>query len=161
MAPIARWSTDGDGNAVMPDLWARYLDWLLSDPRSPSTHQELADSLDCHRDTLKRIRRDPRFVAEWERRADLLNISTDRIQTVVNALHRKAAEGDVKAAALYLQYVGRFMPEKKITVVQDVATMSDADLAAELELEARRIRGELPAVIDVREVEAVADAEQI
>ena len=62
-----------------------------------------------------------------------LNISPDRIQMVVDALHRAAAGGDTKAAQLYLQYVDRLQPKRVVIEDARVASLSDEELAAELQ----------------------------
>lgn len=117
----------------MPDLQSEFLDWLLSDPKMPSSRVEWAKEHGVHEDTPKRWKRDKRFQEEWERRAREKNISVDRVQSVVDALHTAAVNGDVKAANLYLQYIDRFTP-KKIVRTEDAETksLSDEDLLAEL-----------------------------
>lgn len=117
----------------MPDLQSKFLDWLLSDPKDPPTRPEWAKLHGLHPDSTKRWKRDKRFQEEWERRAKEKNISVDRVQSVVDALHAAAVNGDVKAANLYLQYIDRFTP-KKIVRAEDVSTsvLSDEQLMAEL-----------------------------
>ena len=88
-----------------------------------------------HEDSLRRIKRDARFIKEWDRRAAELNINPERVQSVIDALWQRAADGDVKAASLYLQYIDKFTPKRKVAVAEDkdVVSMSDSELADELE----------------------------
>ena len=131
------WSWDEDSNEkVMPDTWKALLDWLLLGPeRSPKTQKEWAVEQEIHQDSVRRIKRDPRFIREWDRRAAELNINPERVQSVIDALWQQAASGDVKAASLYLQYIEKFTPKRRLVVDDDraVSGLSDAELHAELE----------------------------
>ena len=135
------WSTDPEtGEQTMPPKWAAYLELLLGEEQH--TYEQAAAKLECHPDTLKRIKRDKRFRRVWEERAAELNVSVERVQDVVAAMHRKAAAGDVKAASLYLQYVQRFMPQSRVIVNQEpsVSDLSDAELADALEAQIGHLR---------------------
>ena len=137
------WAWDDDSNEkVMPDTWKALLDWLLLGPeRSPKTQKEWAAEQDIHQDSVRRIKRDPRFIREWDRRAAELNINPERVQSVIDALWQQAASGDVKAASLYLQYIEKFTPRRKIVVEdRDAAGMSDGELADELEAQIHHLR---------------------
>ena len=128
---------------VMPDKWKAFLEWLLQGPeRVPYTQREWARQNDIHEDSLRRIKRDPRFVKEWDRRAAELNINPERVQSVIDALWQRAADGDVKAASLYLQYIDKFTPKRKVAVAEDrdVAALSDIELADELEAQIFNLR---------------------
>ena len=57
----------------------------------------------------------------------------ERVQSVIDAVYKEAAQGDVKAASLYLQYVDRFTPKRQIIVDDDAASLSDDALVQELE----------------------------
>ena len=131
------WKEDPEtGMKVMPDKWKEFLEWLLQGPeRVPYTQREWAKQNDIHEDSLRRIKRDARFVKEWDRRAAELNINPERVQSVIDALWQRAADGDVKAASLYLQYIDKFTPKRKVAVAEDkdVVSMSDSELADELE----------------------------
>ena len=130
------WSTGESGERVMPELWAELLEWLLlGSERSPRTQKEWAEGRDIHADSLRRIKRDPRFVKEWDRRCAELNIHPERTQSVIDSLFRSAADGDVKAASLYLQYIDKFTPKRRVVVDDErvASGLSDAELADELE----------------------------
>ena len=127
----------------MPDLWKELLEWLLQGPeRSPRTQREWAKDHEIHEDSIRRIKRDHRFIREWDRRAAELNINPERVQSVIDALWQQAAGGDVKAASLYLQYIDKFTPKRKVAVEddRDAALFSDEELAAALEAELVNLR---------------------
>lgn len=128
------WNWDNQTNSwQMPELQSKFLDWLLSDPKDPATKNEWCQLHGVHEDTPKRWKRDRRFQEEWERRAREKNISVDRVQSVVDALHAAAVNGDVKAANLYLQYIDRFTPKRVLQVEdRDTKGLSDDELIAEL-----------------------------
>ena len=129
------WVTDPDtGQLRMPDDWARYLDWLLDESRVPATSVAWAEENGYNDRTMRRWKADPRFIREWDRRAAELNVHPERTQGVVDALHRAAVAGDVKAASLYLQYIEKFTPKRRLVVddERDVVGLSDAELSAEL-----------------------------
>ena len=130
------WSTDPEtGEKVMPVNWVKYLDWLLSDVREPATSKAWALEHGLNDRTVRRWKVDSRFIREWDRRAADLNVHPERTQSVVDALHKAAVAGDVKAASLYLQYIERFTPKKRVMVEDDrvASGLSDAELHAELE----------------------------
>ncbi|MEC8995056.1 MAG: phBC6A51 family helix-turn-helix protein [Pseudomonadota bacterium] len=130
------WQTDPEsGEKVMPSDWSEFLDWLLSEDRVPATQKEWAADRGLHERTVRRWKADPRFTREWDRRAAELNVHPERTQSVVDALYKQAAQGDVKAATLYLQYIDKFTPKRRVLVddERDASGMSDVELAAELE----------------------------
>jgi len=130
------WRTDPDtGEKVMPDSWQAFLDWKLQGPdRDPKHQYEWARENGVHEDSVRRWKRDPRFIKEWDRRAAELNIHPERTQGVIDSLHLAAVGGDVKAASLYLQYIEKFTPKRRLIVddERDAAGLSDNELADEL-----------------------------
>ena len=138
------WKTDPEtGQQVMPVKWAKLLDWLLQGPdRVPKLQYEWAAENKIAADSIRRIKRDPRFAKEWDRRAAELNIHPERTQSVIDALHAQAVGGSVQAASLYLQYIEKFTPKRKVLVDddRDVGGLSDAELADELEAQVLHLR---------------------
>lgn len=130
------WRTDPEtGEKVMPDSWKAFLDWKLQGPdRDPRHQYEWAELNGVHEDSVRRWKRDPRFIKEWDRRAAELNIHPERTQGVIDSLHLAAVGGDVKAASLYLQYIEKFTPKRRVVVddEREVAGLSDVELADEL-----------------------------
>jgi len=130
------WRTDPEtGLQVMPDQWRKFLDWLLQGPeRVPSTQKAWTVENGVHEDSVRRWKRDPRFRKEWEARAAELNVHVERVQSVIDAVYKEAAAGDVKAASLYLQYVEKFTPKRQLVVEDaEASSMSDDALIDELE----------------------------
>ena len=138
------WQWDEEsGEKVMPPLWQELLDWLLRGPdRRPRTQRDWADEHDIHEDSLSRIKRDHRFIKEWDRKAAELNINPERVQSVIDSLWLRASEGDVKAASLYLQYIEKFTPRRKLVIddERDIASFTDEELASALEAEVQYLR---------------------
>jgi len=130
------------GEKTMPKKWQKLLDWLLQGPdRVPKFQKDWAAENKISPDSIRRIKRDPRFAKEWDRRAAELNIHPERTQSVIDALHSQAVGGSTQAASLYLQYIEKFTPRRKIVVEdRDAAAMSDTELADELEAQVHHLR---------------------
>ena len=124
-------------------MWQDLLEWFLKGPdRDPKTQREWAVEQGCHEDSVRRIKRDVRFAREWDRRAAELNIHPERTQSVIDALHGQAVGGSVQAASLYLQYIEKFTPRRRVLVDddRDAAGLSDLELADELEAQVSHLR---------------------
>ena len=138
------WKVDPEtGKKTMPKSWGKLLDWLLQGPeRVPSTQYEWAAENNLHEDSIRRIKRDQRFAKEWDRRAAELNIHPERTQSVIDSLHAQAVSGSVQAASLYLQYVEKFTPKRRVMVDddRDAAGLSNNELVEELEAQVRHLR---------------------
>ena len=133
---------EATGEYTMPKRWRDLLEWLLMGPdREPTTQREWATLHGVHEDSLRRIKRDARFAREWDRRAAELNIHPERTQSVIDALHQAAVGGSVQAASLYLQYVEKFTPKRRLVVDEPEASeLSDGELADELEAQVLHLR---------------------
>ena len=138
------WQWDeSSGQKTMPKKWAQLLDWLLQGPdRDPKHQYEWAAENGVHEDSVRRIKRDPRFAKEWDRRAAELNIHPERTQSVIDALHQQAVGGSVQAASLYLQYIEKFTPKRRVLVDDDreASGLSDGELAEELLAQVHHLR---------------------
>ena len=138
------WKWDEEtGQHVMPKNWQKLLDWLLQgNEREPRTQRDWAAENKIHEDSIRRIKRDPRFIKEWDKRAAELNINPERVQSVIDSLWQRASDGDVKAASLYLQYIDKFTPKRKVVVddERDIQGYSDEELAEALEAEVINLR---------------------
>ena len=137
------WQWDEEtGEKTMPKKWQKLLDWLLQGPdRVPKFQKDWAAENKISPDSIRRIKRDPRFAKEWDRRAAELNIHPERTQGVIDALHAQAVGGSTQAASLYLQYIEKFTPRRKIVVEdREAAAMSDTELADELEAQIHHLR---------------------
>ena len=137
------WKADPEtGEKIMPKKWSNLLDWLLQGPdRDPKFQKDWAAENKIAADSIRRIKRDPRFAKEWDRRAAELNIHPERTQSVIDSLHQQAGGGSVQAASLYLQYVEKFTPKRKVVVDEREASgLSDGELADELEAQVLHLR---------------------
>ena len=137
------WLTDEEtGEKIMPKKWKNLLDWLLQGPdRVPKFQKDWALENGVSPDSIRRIKRDPRFAKEWDRRAAELNIHPERTQGVIDALHAQAVGGSVQAASLYLQYIEKFTPKRRVVVEdKDAAALSDDELADELLAQVHHLR---------------------
>ena len=141
------------------DLQAEFIEWLL-DPNKQGSQNEFARQHNVAVSTLSNWKKkDAIFKTEWERRAAELNVSTDRIQAVIEAIYQSATNSDakehVKAATLYLQYVDKFTPKLDMGVTKkDQATsleeMTDEELQEALQAEWRARKGQIgPVPTDV------------
>jgi len=137
------WTWDDEaGERIMPPMWQDLLEWFLKGPdRDPRTQKEWAAANGCHEDSVRRIKRDVRFAREWDRRAAELNIHPERTQSVIDSLHSQAVGGSVQAASLYLQYVEKFTPKRRVLVDdREASGLSDLELADELEAQVLHLR---------------------
>ena len=138
------WKWDEEtGQSVMPKNWQKLLEWLLQgNEREPRTQRDWATDNKIHEDSIRRIKRDARFIKEWDKRAAELNINPERVQSVIDSLWQRASDGDVKAASLYLQYIDKFTPKRKVVVddERDIEGYSDEELAEALEAEVINLR---------------------
>jgi hypothetical protein len=117
----------------MPQKQSEFLDWMLADIKSPSSQAQWCAANDVHERTVQTWKKDPRFVAEWERRAAEKNISPERIQDMVDTLYNAGKNGDIKAATAYIDYVKQFMPPpERRTNDQSIKEMTDEELDAAL-----------------------------
>ena len=128
---IYAWGKDDQGNDVMPELQADFLDWLLSDIRVPSSQALWAEEHGVNEKTVGRWKRDERFRKAWDRAAAEKNVGTERVQDVIEVIYKAAVGGDIKAAEMYMRYVDRILPPTKVErVADDLEAMSDEELAA-------------------------------
>lgn len=124
-----------DGKETMPSAADGFLEWLLTYPRFPESQNEYAHSIGVNERTVRKWKSDPRFIREWEHRAQRLNVGIERSQAVMDNLYRIATTrqdaAGVTAANQYMQMVERFTP-KNTVVIQDTSidSMSNAELAA-------------------------------
>jgi hypothetical protein len=61
------------------------------------------------------------------------NVSPDRVQAVVEAMHKAATQGDTKAAALFLQYIDRLAPKRVVIEDRRIESLSDEEFQQEVE----------------------------
>lgn len=126
----SRWREDDEGNLLMPQKQAAFLEWLVADEHNPPSQARWCMENDVHERTVQGWKRDPRFVAEWERRLNEKNVSPERIQAMLDTIW-EAAKTDFKAATAYLTYIEKFMPApEKRTADKGIRDMTDEELDA-------------------------------
>jgi hypothetical protein len=109
----------------------RYLDWLCTAPaeRQPSLKKDMADALGVDVTTLRRWEKKPFFKEEWQKRVDDIQGSPERTQHLLDTLYKKALDGDVKSAQLYLQATNRMAPPTvEVKSDRKAADLSDEEL---------------------------------
>ena len=116
---------------LLTEQQTTYLDWLLTAPseRRPATKQAFADEMGVDVTTLRRWEKKDAFRTLWEERSRTSQGSPERTQSVLDTLHSKALDGDVRAAQLWLQAMDKMSPER-VEVHHDrkASQLSDAEL---------------------------------
>jgi hypothetical protein len=108
------------------------MDWFIDPNRQGSMAAWAAEHGVTDRAVIQWRQHDG-WKKELQRRADKLNVNPERVQSVVNAIFKKACDGDMKAAQLYLQYTDRFTPTTRRVVEERTPDkLTDAELAAAL-----------------------------
>jgi hypothetical protein len=109
----------------------RYLDWLCTAPaeRQPALKKDMADALGVDVTTLRRWEKKSFFKDEWQKRVDDIQGSPERTQALLDTLYKKALDGDVKSAQLYLQATNRMAPPTvEVKSDRKAADLSDDEL---------------------------------
>lgn len=90
------------------------IDWLCTPPpaRDYGSEKELAAAIGIAPSTIFRWKKHPAFIKGWEKELARRNQNPDKIQPIMEAMHSKALQGDVKAAELYMKLVDRMTPDK-------------------------------------------------
>lgn len=128
------------GRRDLTDLKEEFMLWLL-DPARMGSYKEWAEAHGCNENTLRNWRKDPAFKSELDRRLMQMNVDSIRIQKVVDAMWDKAAQGDVKAAELYLRYIEKLQPSRPVLEDDtDVSKLSDEELLAALQMATQTLR---------------------
>ena len=117
---------------ILPDKQLEFLEWLVSEDPNKGSERQYAAQRGMASETLRRWKKGMVFRQQWERRLAELNISPQKVQDVVDAMHQKAAAGDTRAAELYLRYIDRLKPPTVVVTDQSVRSLSDDELAAKL-----------------------------
>lgn len=119
-----------------------FIEWL-TDPsaRGASESQNaFAERLGVNKGTLSKWKKDPAFRKEWERRLAELNVSPDKLQTLMDRMFDLANHDDVrpadqlKAMELYFRLVDRMTPDKTLVLSSTPAEeLTDEELERQLE----------------------------
>jgi len=109
----------------------KYLDWLCTAPseRVPATKQAFADAIGVDVTTVRRWEKKDVFARLWETRARAVQGSPERTQKVLDTLHERALDGDVRAAQLWLQAMDKMAPAQvEVKTDRQAAQLSDEEL---------------------------------
>lgn len=115
------------------DQQSAYLDWLL-DPERKGSKNEWSEVNHVSIKTIQTWKMQPMFRDEWDRRARKLNLGPERVQSVIDSIHKKAVSGDINAARLYLTYVEKLTPPAKVkSISADFENLTDEEVARMVE----------------------------
>jgi len=109
----------------------KYLDWLCTAPseRNPASKQGFADAIGVDVTTVRRWEKKDVFARLWESRARAVQGSPERTQKVLDTLHERALDGDVRAAQLWLQAMDKMAPAQvEVKTDRQAAQLSDEEL---------------------------------
>lgn len=117
------------GRIELSDGQKVFLDWLTGEREEGDTQVALAARLGVSTSTIRAWKRDKAFLEEWEYRLRRTHSHPEIISDHLTALNKKARTGDVQAIKLYHDIVERMWPEKRDDGPEDLAELSDAELA--------------------------------
>jgi hypothetical protein len=127
-----KWPKDGS----VPDYVQDWINWLLTPKAERRDDQQTLEAYcitqNINPDTTRSWRQRNRVRQAINRTADELNLSTERIQRVIDAMFKEAEKGDTKAAALVLQYADKLQPKRIIIEDRTLGGMSDEELRRQL-----------------------------
>lgn len=94
-----------------------YLTWLVTPVAArsaddPTSKEAFAKKIGVSQTTLRNWEAKEWFKEEWRKRVTALAGAPERTQRLLDSLFDKALNGDMKAAALYLQSTGQMAPAK-------------------------------------------------
>jgi hypothetical protein len=118
---------------VLNDRQVAYLDWLCTPPaeRVPASKAKYAVQFKVAEQTLRRWEKLKVFREEWASRVDAIQGSPDKKFSLLEALYRKAMDGDTRSAELYLKATNQMAPPQlKVEVERSTAQLSDEELDA-------------------------------
>lgn len=121
-----QWPPDGS----LPEKVAEFVEWTISPDRQPKYLKDWAAEHDVTVASVHRWRKDKRVQDAIGKRAAELNINPETTQDIVNAIRKKALEGDMKAAALFLQYTERLAPKRVVIQDQRIENLSAEEFHA-------------------------------
>lgn len=126
---------------VLDERQEAYLEWLCTAPqlREPASKAKYAQQFHVHETTLRRWEKLEPFRRLWRERVDALQGSPERTQELLDTLYRRAVEGDVKSAQLWLQATNRLQPSQvKVEVSGSARELSDSELDELIAMSAAR-----------------------
>jgi hypothetical protein len=123
----------------------RAIDWLctIADDREPPTQTAFCEEVGWGKETFRKLKNDPEFLAAWEHQYRKTVGSPEKAQLVVTRLFETATDRtdprQVPAARAWLEAVDQVKPRKlDVTVSKSTKDLSDAELNELLATEAAR-----------------------
>lgn len=114
------------------ELKTAFIDWRC-DPEREGSMKQWAEDHNFSYESVRQWNADPSIRAIIERRLGEYNTSPERMQSIMEAMWKKAQNGDTKAAQLYLAYAERIAPTRALPPAEgEVEGLTDDELAAEL-----------------------------
>lgn len=115
--------------AELTETQLAYVAWR-ADPERAGNKRDWGAAHKVSDNTLRKWDREPWFRDALDRKLVELNLSPDRMQVILDRLHKEASGGDVTAAKAYMAYATELMPKR--TVIEDnaIESLSDAELEA-------------------------------
>lgn len=129
------------GRWDLPEPQTLFLEWLLE--RAPTERYSTYSKTSGVPETvLRQWRMHPKFKAEWRFRIENEVTGPEVMQAHLAALDAKARNGDVQAAKLYWNIIGRLAPKGAVEEpTLEPSDMTDEQLAAALRAEADKLHG--------------------
>ena len=118
-----------------------FVEWygLPATERLPRTIKEFGLQFDVPERTLTSWRKATWFRERLAYLYDQVNVSPDRLQQVMDAMHTAAVTGNTKAAELYLRAAEVIAPKQVLVKAQSVDELSDRELQAALKAAASEL----------------------
>lgn len=138
--PAAEYSLEL-GAWVLPPDQETYLEWLVTELPAGKKHAEYARMSGIPAERLSNWRnKDNIFKHAWRDRVESEVASPDTMRAHLDILDREGRKGDVQSIKLYWQLVEQLSPKAlKPEALLSPDTMTDAQLAEELQREAKRL----------------------
>ena len=121
----------------------KYLEWCLDPSPNKIPKQAFAHSVGYSMATLRRIDRDPEFIAEYQRVAIRMQVAPpEKVVELLNVLMGLALGGDLRAIETMLRWIGRVPAYSgrdlheiatEVPKLDDLRQMTDNELADYLE----------------------------
>jgi hypothetical protein len=109
---------------------AAFVAWSIAPETERTTRKLFAELHDVNESTLTRWVKQDWFVQQVDEAYAKLELTPEKLQAVVDALEKKARDGDPRAIDLYLKHHEKVMAKGQ--QVTEVSELDDAALAEEL-----------------------------
>lgn len=121
-------SSTGEYEFHLGPLQLEFVEWLVDPDPKKGSQAEWGRRNGVSPQALSTWKKNRIFRGQLEKRLAELNVSPDRLQQIVETLHRQAVAGDTRSAELYMRYVEKLQPTRVVVVDRAVSELSDAEL---------------------------------